>query len=500
MSRKRRSVFDMPASEDRSLGHELVDRIAAFYETLDDRKLVPEADAVALRSLLGDGELPERGRDAAGLLEELAPQFFDQSLHNGHPRFMGYITSSAAPIGVLADLLAAALNTNLGKWDLSQLASAVEKQAVSWIADIIGYDRDASGLMVSGGNMANFAAFVTARTAMAPWPLRTEGNYGDARRLTAYVSAETHTWIQKAADVCGLGSRGIRWIATDREGRIRVDLLREQIDTDRRDGRLPFLVVGTGGSVGTGAVDPLRELADLCRRERLWLHVDGAYGAPAAVLPEVPADLRALGLADSVAVDPHKWLYCPIEVACVLTKRRDALKTAFGFRPSYYPFAASEAGGIDFFELGMQNTRGFRALKVWLGLRHAGRAGVAESIRGDIRLAERLYALMDKHPHFEACSCNLSIATFRYVPPGIVADGSAAAEAYLNTLNEALLGELQASGEVFLSNAVAGGRYLLRACIVNFRTTDDDVDRLPALIAAVGESLDGARRPADLKS
>lgn len=489
----RHAALDLTADEFRALGHELIDQIAGFYESLPERPLTRATDPDHVRELLGTSELPERGSAPAELLAEITPLLFDNSLHNGHPKFMGYITSSAAPLGALADLLAAAVNANLGKWELSPVASEIETQTVRWLADFIGYNTDCGGLMASGGNMANFIAFVAARKAKTPWDIRRDGTYGDPRRLTAYVSEETHTWVQKAADVCGLGATGIRWIETDGDGRVLVERLREQVAADREAGCLPFLVVGTGGSVSTGVIDPLRQLAELCRDEDLWFHVDGAYGAPAAALPESPEDLRALRLADSVALDPHKWLYCPIEAACVLTRDPDALKDAFSFRPDYYLFDASQATGIDYYEHGMQNSRGFRALKVWLALRQAGREGYQASIRDDIRLAQRLFDRVGGHPEFETHAINLSIATFRYVPP----DDGPLTDDYLNELNQALLAQMQSGGELFLSNAVIDGRYLLRACIVNFRTAEADIDALPELIAELGRAahrrLQGSR-------
>lgn len=499
MTGARRSALDMQADEFRVLGHELIERIAEFYESLPDRDLSGARTPAVAQELIGKDSLPEGGTDAGTLLDELAPLLFDNSLHNGHPRFFGYITSSAAPIGVLADLLAAAVNSNLAKWDLSPLASEIEAQTVRWVAELIGYDPDSAGLMVSGGNMANFLAFVAARTAKAPWAIRESGNSGDERMLTAYASAETHTWIEKAVDVCGLGAGAIRWIRTDPEGRIRSDLLRQQISADREKGRLPFFVVGTAGSIATGAIDPLRELAAICRDEDLWFHVDGAYGAPAACLPEAPDDLHALDLADSVAVDPHKWLYCPIEAACVLTRHESALRDAFSFRPSYYSFDESHESGTDYYELGMQNSRGFRALKVWLALRQAGREGYRESIRGDIGMAEALFANADAHDEFEAHDINLSIATFRYVPGDIDA-GEAESTAYLNELNQALLQELRSGGDIFLSNAIVDDTYLLRACVVNFRTQQEDIEAALPLMAEVGRKLDEAIRPRNPKA
>ena len=483
--RARRSALDMPAEEFRRLGHALVDEIAGFYESLDERPLTRNATSTSIRALLGADALPSEGVDAGELLREVAPLLFDYSLHNGHPRFLGYITSSGAPLGALADLLAAAVNANLAMWDLAPIASEIETKTLRWLGDLINYEPGCSGIMVSGGNMANILGFIAARTAKAPWDLRTVGNYGDDRRLTAYVSGETHTWVQKAADICGLGAESIRWIETDGEGRLRVDRLREQVAQDREIGRLPFLVVATAGSVGTGVVDPVREIAALCAQEDLWLHADGAYGAPAAMLPEAPEDLRSLALADSVALDPHKWLYCPIEAACTLTKDPEALRNAFAFFPEYYLLDAEQDEGINYYELGPQNSRGFRALKVWLALRAAGRSGYEASIRADIQLAQRLYEGAAAHPELRAGSINLSIVTFRYVPPG--ADETDTA--FLNALNKTLLARIQASGELYVSNAVVDDVYYLRACVVNFRSTSDDIDAIIDRVVALGRSL-----------
>ena len=490
----RAADLDMSADEFRAAGHALIDEIASFFESIREQPVTTAKTAHEIRQLIGTSGLPEQGESARDLLREVAPMLFQHSLHNGHPRFLGYITSSAAPIGVLADLLAAAVNSNLAKWDLSPLASEIESQTIRWIAEFIGYPVGCGGLLVSGGNAANFLGFVAARKALTDWDIRQDGLYGDPRRLTAYVSQDTHTWIDKAADVCGLGAVGIRWLETDSQQRLSVAALRRQIEADRREGRLPFFVVATAGSVGTGAIDPLRKLAAVCREEGLWLHVDGAYGAPAASLPEAPPDLRALALADSVALDPHKWLYSPLEAACVLTRDPRALPNALSFRPDYYSFDAESSAGIDYYEHGMQNSRAFRALKVWLGLRQAGGSGYRASIREDIDVARHLFNTAQAYPQIEARTLNLSIATFRYVPRAV--DGATkAGRDYLNELNKAVLGEIQRGGELFLSNAVIEGEYFLRACCVNFRTVKADVEPIPAMVADVGQRLDRQLRP-----
>jgi len=267
--------------------------------------------------------------------------------------------------------------------------------------------------------------------------------------------------------------------------------LEAAIEADVRAGRKPLLVVGTAGSVSTGAIDPLREIAAVCRRHQVWLHVDGAYGAFAAALPEASPDLKALSEADSVALDPHKWLYTPLEAGCALVRHRSHLSDAFGYHPAYYNF---DTAPLNFYELGPQNSRGFRALKVWLGLRQAGREGYVRMIRDDIALAGVLHDAVHAHPELEAVTLGLSIATFRYVPAGFDAS-TPEATTHLNDLNREILERLQSGGEAFVSNAVIDGKHLLRACIVNFRTTRADVEALPGIVVRIGRALDRERRP-----
>ncbi len=281
---------------------------------------------------------------------------------------------------------------------------------------------------------------------------------------------------------------------------MRVDLLRDRIRADRAAGDRPIMVVGAAGTVGIGAIDPIHALADVCREERLWFHVDGAYGAPAAVLPDAPDDLKALRLADSLAVDPHKWLYAPLEAGCVLVRESSRLPEAFGYHPTYYRFeTAGEEPPINYYELGLQNSRGFRALKVWLGIRQAGRDGYIRMIGDDCRLAGLLHAAVAAHPELEALTLGLSIATFRYVPPELQGETGAAKE-YLDQLNEAVLERLKTGGEVFVTNAQVDGRFALRACIVNFRTTDTDIAAIPEIVARTGRVVHGELRPNELRA
>jgi glutamate/tyrosine decarboxylase-like PLP-dependent enzyme len=266
--------------------------------------------------------------------------------------------------------------------------------------------------------------------------------------------------------------------------------LRDRIAEDRARGDLPFIVVGAAGSVSTGAVDPLPELAAIAREQGLWFHVDGAYGAIAAALPDASADLRGLALADSVAVDPHKWLYAPVEAGCALVRNRGDLFKTFSHRPSYYHFPEHEGEeSVNYFEHGMQNSRGFRALKVWLALRQVGREGYVRMAADDVRLAQALYRIAQEDPELEAITQGLSITTFRYVPRGLKA-GSQGTEEYLNKLNEELMTRLQAGGETFVTNAVIRGKFVLRACFVNFHSTLADVEALPGIVTRIGAEVD----------
>jgi glutamate/tyrosine decarboxylase-like PLP-dependent enzyme len=488
----------MEAGEFRRVGHALVDAVASFLESRRERPVTKAESLDEVQAALdATAPLPDEGTDAASLVGDTSRLLFEHSLLNGHPRFFGYITSSPAPVGMLGDLLAAAVNPNVGSWRLAPMATEIEAQTVRWIAELVGYPTTCGGLLVSGGNMANMVALFAARAAAADWDVRARGVADPAaRRLRVYASAETHTWLQKGTDLAGIGTDAIRWIPVDDGLRMDVAALRAAITRDRAAGDLPMMVVGTAGSVSTGAVDPLYDVAQLCRDEGIWFHVDGAYGAfavAAAGLPGVPEDLGAIGLADSVALDPHKWLYAPLEAGCVLVRDPVRLRNAFSYHPPYYHFGREATNYVDF---GPQNSRGFRALKVWLALRQVGRRGYVQMIGDDIRLAGQLHELVTVHAELEPFTQALSISTFRYVPPDLrPAVGREPTEAYLNALNQELLERIQLSGDAFVSNAVIRGRYVLRACIVNINTTPADVEALPGIVARLGRDVDATLRP-----
>lgn len=478
----------MSKEEFKAVGYYLIDSIADLMTSIGERPVTKGETSDQLQALLGTGPLPETGIAVDVIMKRAVDLLFDHSLFNGHPKFLGYITSSPTPIGALADLLSAAVNPNAGANILSPMATEIEKQTIRWLAEFIGVSPEYGGILVSGGNMANFTAFLAARTARASKAIKEEGISGSNARLVVYCSKATHAWIEKAAIFFGIGTNGIRWIGQDDLNKIRLDLLEQAIIKDLQDGYVPVMVVGNAGDVSTGAVDDLRSIGAICKMYDLWFHIDGAYGIPAAVIPELKNLFDGIADADSIALDPHKWLYSPLEAGCTLVKDASTLRDAYSAHPVYYNFSNAESPPHNYYEYGFQNSRGFRALKVWAGLQQAGRSGYIDMIREDIALARLFFQLAEGHPELEAVTQNLSITTLRYVPvEGL--DKIEKKEEYLNKLNEALVNTLQRKGEAFLSNAIVKGKYCLRGCIVNFRTSEKDIREIIGIIVKEGRAI-----------
>jgi glutamate/tyrosine decarboxylase-like PLP-dependent enzyme len=481
---RRQSPIEMDASTFREVGHQLIDEIADFLSSISNYPVTTAPNSKTLQAKLPTA-MPLTGMDPAALVKETWQLMVNNSLFNGHPRFWGYITSSPAPVGILADLAASAVNSNCGAFVLSPMATEIEKQTIQWLGELIGYPAG-DGIMVSGGNMANFVGFLAARKARIDGDIRKLGLQSSQGKWRVYTSAETHTWISKAVDLFGFGLDAIQWIPVDADQRMNVSLLDQKITADKNEGLMPLLVVGTAGSVGTGTVDPLNEIAAVCKKHGCWFHVDGAYGGFAAALPELKDLFQGIEQADSIAIDPHKWLYSPLEAGCTLVKDAHVLPDAYSFHPAYYNFDGEEEPQTNFYERGFQNSRGFRALKVWMGFRQVGAEGHIQMIREDIQLAKRLFDLLSDTEEIETFTQHLSITTFRYQPVNIEANTE---QEYLNTLNQSLLNRLQSGGEVFLSNAVLNGNYLLRVCIVNFRTGYSDIESLPLIVLKEGRII-----------
>ncbi len=433
--------------------------------------------------------LPKTPIDVESLFTRVQDLITD-SAYNGHPRWLAYITSSPAPIGVLADLLASALNQNTALWRIAPAATAIELQTIDWIKEMLGFPSTSEGIFVSGGQMANIVAHAVARDFKAPWDVRHEGVLGPTReapRLRIYGSQEIHYCHQQAAELLGLGRDAIRIVPVDDHYRMRTDELRAMIVQDRARGDLPIAVIGNAGTVGTGAVDPLGDLLAVARAEGLWFHVDGAYGAFAALAPSRPRELDAMAEADSLSCDPHKWLYSPIGAGVVLIREPGLLEGSFSFHASYLE-TRDAAERVDLLERSPENTRPFRALKVWLALQAYGLDGYRDMIERNLQLAAHMERLVQDTPGLSvAAPRQLSIVCWRVEPPGSTNPDE------LERLQTKVIDELEDRGIAMVSNVqLADGRTALRACIVNFRTTLEDVEAVVQASATIARELVGA--------
>lgn len=485
----RESPIEINKDEFKKIGYQLVDVIANFIDTINERPVTTGETPTEILNILGNSSLPIEGSSITELFIKTSDLLINHSLFNGHPKFFGYITSSPAPIGALADLLSATVNPNVGANILSPMATAIEKQTIKWLAEFIGVPSEWDGVFVSGGNMANFTAFLAARNAKSSNNLRENGLNNHNGEMTFYCSKATHTWIEKAAVLFGHGTKSIRWIPTDINNKMNIDILSKTISEDLKSGKKPFLVIGNAGDVSTGIVDNLSAISDICKKHNLWFHIDGAYGIPAIAIPKYKSLFDGFLEADSIALDPHKWLYAHLEAGCVLIKNPQHLINTYNSHPTYYNFNnENEEPTVNYYEYGFQNSRGFKALKVWMTLQQAGKNGYIKMINEDIELAELLFTEAEKNPELEAVMQNLSITNFRYIPEGFSRNEKNSTE-YLNALNEKLLNTLQQSGEVFLSNAVIGDMYCLRVCIVNFRTSKKDILEIVEIIVREGKKV-----------
>ena len=467
------STLDPSAEEIRRWGNAALELMAEYLGTIRDRRVYPQTSSREIREKL-DRDLPENGADFEGLLQTFREVVLPMSRHNGHPRMFGYVQAPGMALAALADLLASALNANLTAWRSAPAAVEIERVTIDWIKQIVGFHSDAVGLFVSGGSMANFAALATARRAKAPEDVLSKGAYSFPRAMRVYASTETHHSVAKAAALLGIGRDNVREVAVDERLKIRLDDLEAKIVEDLETGHLPFCVVGNAGTVNTGACDPLREISEIARRFDLWMHVDASYGGFAILAGSARNLFDGLEEADSVALDPHKWLYLPVDCGCVLYRDAQKARATFAHDAEYTRVMAQEADeAFAFWDYGPELSRRFRALKVWMLLKGVGLRALGEAIEKDLACARYLESLVRTSDDFEMlASVELSIFCFRHLPPGQRSDEE------LDAWNERLLVELQRDGSSYLSNARVGGRFCLRGCVMNYRTTLRDMEIL----------------------
>ena len=484
----RPSGFDWDERQWHEHGARLLEVLTAASTGWDARRPSPEHPQRAAE--LFSERLPVAPIPFERLIRRIEGEVLPTAAFNGHPRWLAYIMGAPSPVSVLGSFAAAAMNQNTGLWRVAPSATAIEVQTLGWIAEMLGLPATTEGVFVSGGQMANIVAQAVFRDAKTPWDVRRygmRGPDGNAPQVRIYASSELHYCHQQAAELLGMGRDAVRNMPVDDDYRMRPDAVAQAIAEDRAHGDMPIAIVATAGTVGTGAVDPIAQLAQIARREGLWLHVDGAYGAFAAVAASCPPELRALAEADSIACDPHKWLYSAIDAGVVLVREPRMLERSFAFHASYLETAPNEAE-VELLERTPENSRPQRAFKVWLSLQAFGREGYAAMIEYNIRLAAYMEELVRGTPGLElAAPRALSIVCWRVRPEGVE-------DAALDALQTDVIAELERRGIAMISNAVLrDGRPALRACITNFRTTPEDVEAIVAESAAIAAELAGAK-------
>jgi glutamate/tyrosine decarboxylase-like PLP-dependent enzyme len=480
--------LEIAPEEFRRLGERLVAALADYQSGLRGRAARPPESAELGRAILGQ-PLPEAGASPDEIIDFVTRDMIPHAFGNDHPRFFGWIVGPSAPIGALAEFAANTTNTPTGGASIVPLS--LERCVTRWLMELIGYPTDGSmGLLVSGGSVANLTALAVARYWAAKadgWDLRREGFQGGRPRYMVYATTEAHSCVRKSVELLGLGTDSLAEVPLDAERRMDLRALAEAVAADRAAGRRPFCVVASAGTVNVGAVDPIAAIADFCAAEDLWLHVDGAYGWIGGIDPEKAPLYEGIERAQSVALDPHKWLCVPIECGCTLVRDGRLQREAFSHVAPYLQIdqKIDEAALPWPMEFGIQLTRSFRALKTWATLSHLGRQGAREIVTRHNRLARRLADAIEAAPDLELTApVTLSVVCFRYQPPGWQGG-----EAALDALNRRINDRINEAGRIFFTPTELDGRYVLRACFIHYATRTPDVDAIIEEVRRWGSEL-----------
>lgn len=461
----------------RRLGHLVADTVAHHLSTLREQPAYATLSRTEAERLL-DRAAPRQGTDFETLLATLRDRIFPHAAREPHPGFIAYVPSCPTFPAVLGDWLATGFNFFAGVWPVAAGPNEVELVVLDWFRQWLGMAEGTGGLLTSGGSGANLTAMIAARHRA------TGGDASMIAKLTVYASDQVHSSVTRAAWLTGIPRENVRSVASDDDFRLRADLLREVIARDRAAGLTPLMVVANAGTTNTGSVDPMREIAALCERERVWMHVDAAYGGFAMLTEIGRKALVGIERADSVTLDPHKWLFVPFECGCLLVREPQRLKAAFQIFPEYLADVQTGHQAVNFADYGEQLTRYSRALKVWLSVRYFGTDAIAGAIDRGMMLARRLEERIRATPGLEIVSpARLGIVCFRARPDSVDDDA-------LDALNEAVLARVVSAGRYFISSTRLRGAFSLRACILGFRTAEEDID---GLVRAVAEAS-GDRR------
>jgi aromatic-L-amino-acid decarboxylase len=467
----------------RDLGYRMIDDALAYFRDTGKRpawRPVPEAVAQRLTA-----SAPGDPTEPTAVYEEFLRDIMPYTMNTTHPRFWAWYMGSGTVMGAFAELLAATLNPNLGGGN--HAAPLVEQQVIGWIRGMVGFPAESSGLLSSGASMANFTALTVARNTACGYDVRRQGVLAAPGPLTAYASTEIHSCNQKAIETLGLGTDGLRKIPVDAAYRMDLTELERQVQADRKEGRVPFCVIATAGTINTGAIDDLHAIADFCAREKLWFHVDGAIGAVAVLADNVREQLAGMERADSIALDLHKWMHIPFEAGCVVVRDASAHRESFALVPEYLQREEQgrgmASGSLWFSDYGLQLTRQFRALKVWMSVKEHGLQRFGRMIARNVEQAAYLGRLVEQADGLELTApIGLDIVCFRYNPGGLDVEA-------LNRLNQALLVELQESGVAAPSYTTLRGEYCLRVAISNHRSRNEDFELMLREVLRIAERL-----------
>jgi len=480
----------MEPSEFRRHGHALVDWIAEYLSGTEKYPVLPRVSPGDVRNAL-PSSAPERGESFDAIFADVERVLVPALTHWNHPGFMAYFASSASAPGVLAEFLAAALNQQAMLWRTSPASTELEEVALGWLRDLMGLPEAFEGVIYDTASISSLHALAAAREASVPG-VRNEGlaGRGDLPGLCVYCSEHAHSSIDKAVILLGLGHGALRHVPADDRFRMRVDALREAIAKDRAANLIPVAVVATAGTTSTTSVDPIRDIADVCRREGIWLHVDAAYAGVTAIMPEHRIHFDGWEDADSIVVNPHKWLFTPMDLSAFYCRRMDVVRQAFSLVPEYLRTAEGSRGVRNLMDTGIQLGRRFRSLKLWMVLRHFGADGVRAVLAEHIRLAHLFSTWVDADSEFERLApVPFSVVCFRARPRAMV--NASAAE--LDAFNEQLLDAVNASGEVFLSHTRLNGVVALRVAIGHLNTAERHVARAWQLLREHTDQLLSSR-------
>jgi aromatic-L-amino-acid decarboxylase len=463
---------DMPAAEFRRLAHQFADWVADYLEQIERHPVLPEVSPGYLRAQLSASP-PRSGEPMEKMLADVDRLIMPGMTHWNHPNFFAYFAITGSGPGILGDLLSTAFNINAMLWKTCPAATELEQVTLGWLRQMLGLPNQFWGIIYDTASISSMHAIAAAREQLADLHVREEGLAGRAEvpRLRLYASEQAHSSIDKAAIALGLGLAGVRKIAVDGNFRMRTEALARAIAEDQRDGWRPFCVVATVGTTSTTSIDPVAEIAEICEHKNLWLHVDAAYGGAAAAAPEMRHVLAGCESADSIVMNPHKWLFVPFDCSAFYTRKPEVLRRAFSLVPEY--LRTAQDGQVEnLMDYGIQLGRRFRALKLWFVLRYFGWEGIAARIREHIRLAQEFAGWVEAHPDFERLAPTpFSTVCFRAHPAEVNDDDE------LNRLNEKLLEAVNATREVFLSHTKLNGRFTLRLAIGNLGTEERHVQR-----------------------